>query len=104
MVEGEALDNVVEDDDIDYIKYNVEGSECEAIRGSVNTVNRCSPTMLISLYHRNEDLFALPLLLHELFPQYRGFYLRRFCGIPAWDLNLYMTKENIIPTGGDIER
>lgn len=92
-VEGEALDCVIDGKHVDYIKYDVEGSEREALLGSVNTIRQSEPTMLVSLYHRNEDLFALPLLIHELFPQYRGFYLRRFCGIPAWDLNLYMTKK-----------
>ena len=94
-VEGEAPDAVLEGEDVDYIKYDVEGSEREALLGSVKTVSRCEPTLLVSLYHRNEDLFSLPLLLHELFPTYKGFYLRRFCGIPAWDLNLYMTKDVI---------
>ena len=94
-VEGEALDHVLNGKKVDYIKYDVEGSEREAIEGSIQTIRQWHPTLLVSLYHRNEDLFALPLLLHELFPDYRGFYLRRFAGIPAWDLNLYLTKEEI---------
>lgn len=94
-VEGEAPDVVLADEDVNYIKYDVEGSEREALLGSVKTVERCAPTLLVSLYHRNEDLFSLPILLHDLFPAYKGFYLRRFCGIPAWDLNLYLTKEAI---------
>lgn len=92
-VEGESLDRVLNGKNVDYIKYDVEGSEREAILGSVDTIRRSYPTLLVSLYHRNEDLFALPLMLHELFPEYRGIYLRRFGGIPAWDLNLYMTKK-----------
>ena len=93
VVEGEALDAVVGEDTVDYIKYDVEGSEQEAILGSVKTIEREMPTLLVSLYHRNEDLFALPLLIRELFPGYRGFYLRRMAGVPAWDLNLYVKKE-----------
>lgn len=90
-VEGEAIDHILDGISVDYIKYDVEGSEREAILGSVETIRRSYPTLLVSLYHRNEDLFSLPLLLHELFPQYRGMFLRRFGGIPAWDLNLYLT-------------
>lgn len=96
VVEGEALDNVLDGKKVDYIKYDVEGSEYEAIMGSVQTIRKSYPTLLVSLYHRNEDLFSLSLLLHELFPEYRGIYLRRFGGIPAWDLNLYLTKEPIV--------
>ncbi|MBQ9761415.1 MAG: FkbM family methyltransferase [Clostridia bacterium] len=92
-VEGEALDTLLDGRTVDYIKYDVEGSEYEAIMGSRATIERCYPTLLVSLYHRNEDLFRLPLLLHEMFPDYQGIYLRRFGGIPAWDLNLYLTRQ-----------
>lgn len=73
---------------VDYIKYDVEGSEKEAINGARNIILRNKPEMLISLYHRSEDLFALPLQIHKLNPDYK-MYLRRFPYIPAWDLNLY---------------
>ena len=92
-VRAEPLDRVLNGASVDYIKYDVEGSEREALLGSVNTVRTHLPTMLVSLYHRNEDLFALPLLVRELFPDYRGYYLRRMRGVPAWDLNLYVKKD-----------
>ena len=76
------------DDRIDYIKYDVEGAEAEALRGSRSLIARYAPALLVSAYHRSEDIFALPLLVHELNPRYR-LYLRRMAGVPAWDLNLY---------------
>lgn len=84
----EALDGLVGDAQIDYIKYDVEGAEYEALLGSAGTIARCRPELLVSLYHRGEDLFRLPALLRQLCPGYR-FYLRRMAGIPAWDVNLY---------------
>ena len=97
MVEVKALplDRVLDGARVDYIKYDVEGSEREALDGSIKTLTAHIPTLLVSLYHRSEDLFALPLHLHKIAPQYRGFYLRRMRGIPAWDINLYVTKEEI---------
>ena len=80
---------------MDYVKYDVEGSEREAILGSRRTLDHYAPTLLVSLYHRSEDLFSLPLLLHREHPQYTSFYLRRFGGVPAWDLNLYVKKEQV---------
>ena len=77
--------------DADYIKYDVEGAEKEALLGSVKTVSASSPDMLISLYHRSEDFFSLPILANELFSGY-SMYLRRFEYVPAWDINLYMIK------------
>ena len=96
-IEARSLDAVLAGAAVDYIKYDVEGAEREALLGSDETIRAYLPTLLVSLYHRNEDLFALPLLIRERFPDYRGFYLRRFAGIPAWDLNLYVRKEKLLP-------
>ena len=92
-IEVDALDNVlvalgVDDQPVEYIKFDVEGSEAEAMAGCAQTIQKHRPVLCISLYHRSEDLFALPLLLHRMAPDYRLF-LRRKAGIPAWDLNLY---------------
>lgn len=87
-----TLDSVLDGRRVDYIKYDVEGSEYEALVGSLKTIRRYSPDLLVSVYHRNEDLFRLPLFLHTVDPEYR-FYLRRFAYVPAWDLNLYVLKE-----------
>ena len=92
-VKAMPLDSVLDGAPIDYIKYDVEGSEREALDGSRQTLAEHAPTLLVSLYHRSEDIFALPLHVHKIAPHYNGFYLRRLCGIPAWDLNLYVTKE-----------
>ena len=94
MVEVKALplDCVLNGARVDYIKYDVEGSEREAIDGSRETLIQHAPTLLVSLYHRSEDMFALPLHIRKIAPHYSGFYLRRMAGVPAWDINLYVTK------------
>lgn len=94
-VKAQPLDSVLDGARVDYIKYDVEGSEREALDGSQKTLTAHSPTLLVSLYHRSEDLFALPLHIQKIAPHYRGFYLRRLRGIPAWDLNLYVTEKEI---------
>lgn len=87
-VEARSLDSILDGARVDYIKYDVEGAEREALLGSKRTIAAHRPTLCVSAYHRSEDLFALPLLLEALCPDYR-FYLRRRRGVPAWDLNLY---------------
>lgn len=77
---------------LDYIKYDVEGCEYEALSASAETIKRLSPSMLISAYHKSEDIFALPLLAEGLCsasPFEYKFYLRRLRGVPAFDINLY---------------
>ncbi len=84
-------------ENVDLIKYDVEGDEYEAIIGSVNTINKYSPALSVSVYHRSEDIFKLPILIKKLCPDYR-LYLRRVPCIPAWDISLIAVpndKENI---------
>lgn len=80
---------------VDYIKYDVEGAEREALIGSRETIQNGHPTLMVSLYHRSEDLFSLPLQIKRDHPEYQGYYLRRLRGIPAWDINLYVTKDEV---------
>jgi FkbM family methyltransferase len=86
-------DTILKDEPrVDYMKYDVEGSEKEALLGSIRTIERCTPALLVSVYHRSEDIFSLPILVHSLCKDYK-LYLRRFRGIPAWDINLYAVKK-----------
>ena len=87
-----SVDSVLDGEQIDYIKYDVEGSEKEALLGSAQTIKEYAPKLLVSLYHRSEDMFVLPELVKELNPDY-SLYLRRFPYVPAWDLNLYAIKK-----------
>lgn len=80
------------DTPVDFIKYDVEGAEAEALRGSRMVLKAHALALLVSIYHRSEDLFELPLLVKELNPAYR-LYLRRMVGVPAWDINLYAVAE-----------
>ena len=92
FLKSNSLDNLLSGKSIDHIKYDVEGSEREALLGSAQTIKAHAPKLLVSLYHRSEDMFALPELVEELNSEYT-LYLRRFSYIPAWDLNLYAIKK-----------
>lgn len=84
----ESLDNVLMGRGLDYIKYDVEGAERQALIGSKEVISKYRPHLLVSAYHRSRDLFDLPFLIKELNSDYK-LYLRRFTYIPAWDLNIY---------------
>ncbi len=88
QIEAERPDAVLDGASVDFIKYDVEGAEREALLGTSHTVAACKPRLLVSLYHRTEDLYDLPMLVKSLCPDYR-LYLRRFRYVPAWDINLY---------------
>ena len=71
----------------DFIKYDVEGAEYEAIIGSERFIKE-GASVCAALYHRPEDLFRLPLLLKKMNPAY-SFRLVRARYYPAWELNLF---------------
>ena len=71
-----------------FIKYDVEGSEKQAIDGAKKTITAHRPKLSVALYHRNEDMFAIPLQIAELNRKYK-FYMRHHPYIPDWDTNLY---------------
>lgn len=76
---------------VDYIKYDVEGAEREAIIGSEETIARYEPCLLVSLYHRSRDIFELINYFSENYPFYKLHLCRLKC-LPAWEINLIAVK------------
>ena len=73
----------------DYIKYDVEGAELEALIGSDETIERARPVLLVSLYHRSRDIFEIPNYLADKYPFYK-MCLRRLRCLPAWEIDLLL--------------
>lgn len=86
-IDANSLDNILHGFAVDYIKYDVEGAEMQALLGSAQTIKNYAPELCVSLYHRSEDIFLLPTLVNHLNPDYK-LYLRRGKYLPAWDINL----------------
>lgn len=74
----------------DYIKYDVEGAELEALMGSNATIIRHAPALLVSLYHKSKDIFSLINYLGERYPNYKMTLHRLRC-VPAWEIDLILT-------------
>ena len=83
-----SVDHILRGEPATFIKYDVEGSERQAIEGARKTISAHRPRLSVALYHRNEDMFALLLQIAKINPKYR-FYLRHHPYIPDWDTNLY---------------
>jgi FkbM family methyltransferase len=65
LVEQHRLDRV------DVIKLDVEGAEAQALHGARQTLERMRPALHVSIYHRPNDLFELPLMLDDWLDGYR---------------------------------
>ncbi len=81
-----AADDVIKEQ-ATLIKLDVEGSEREALLGARRHIAG-GAKLICSLYHRNEDMFELPLLIKSMNPNLK-FYVRHQLYIPAWETNLY---------------
>lgn len=88
----DSLDHILAGEKATILKLDVEGAEREALLGAQETIARHRPSMILSAYHRTEDLFALPLLALELYGgKQPELYLRRPPYVPPWDI-VYLLK------------
>lgn len=69
----EALDGIAPT----YMKFDIEGSEADALDGGRNTIVRHRPKMAVCVYHLPDHLWSIPLRLDELLPDSR-FTLRTY--------------------------
>lgn len=72
---------------IDYIKYDVEGAELEALQGSDKVISEYKPTLLVSAYHRSCDIFTLINYINNKYKFY-NIYLLRLRAVPAWEIDI----------------
>ncbi len=74
------------------IKADIEGAEADMLAGARETLAVDLPKLLLSAYHRSEDLFRLPLLIKEIAAPCR-LYLKRQPCFPCWEVNIYVIPD-----------
>lgn len=87
-VEATDLDSLLQGAPVTLLKMDIEGSESKALAGAAHTIITWRPKLYVCAYHRNEDLFSLPLQILNLCPDYK-LYFRHSPYIPAWESNFY---------------
>ena len=81
------IDSLI-DDKITLLKMDIEGAELRALEGCEKTIKSLHPKLYICAYHRNEDMFSLPMKIWEYDESYK-IYFRHSLYIPAWESNFY---------------
>lgn len=71
-----------------FIKIDSEGCELEILSASPEILQKYKPKLNIAAYHKNEDIFKLPILINQINPCYK-IHLRHHPYIPAWDTVFY---------------
>ena len=88
LIQSEPLDSLLVNESPTYIKMDIEGAEIEALEGASRTISMHLPTLAISVYHLQNHIWNVPLLIHSLSNNYK-FYLRRYTPRVLDDLVLY---------------
>ncbi len=60
---------------ISFLKMDIEGSEKDAILGAANHIREAYPKLAICIYHLISDLWEIPLMIKQMFPDYDHFEL-----------------------------
>lgn len=81
IVLDEALENAT------YLKMDIEGSEIDTLKGAAGIIRKCRPALAVCVYHKQDDLWKIPLLIHGIQPGY-SFFLRPHLN-EMWDLVCY---------------
>ena len=79
-VEVAAMDDILFDKAVTFIKMDVEGSEYNALCGARRIIEKNKPKLAICVYHKPEDIWEIPEIILDMNPDYR-LYLRHYsCG------------------------
>ncbi|MDD5169363.1 MAG: FkbM family methyltransferase [Syntrophales bacterium] len=70
-----------------YIKMDIEGAEFDALIGGRKVIEDTHPALAISVYHKQDHLWRIPLLIQSYSEHYR-FFLRPH-GEEGWDTICY---------------
>ena len=71
LVDIDTIDSVLSNENIGFIKMDIEGSEKKALLGARTHIEKEKPNMMISVYHKVQDIIEIPVLLLEMNPNYR---------------------------------
>lgn len=67
----DTLDHLLGDKKVTFIKMDIEGAEQPALAGARGLIQTQHPRLAICTYHNLEDMLRIPLVIHELCPDYR---------------------------------
>ncbi len=70
VAQVDCLDDMI-DGKITYLKMDIEGAEYNALCGAEKLIKKYHPKLAICLYHKEDDLWEIPLLIHKMVPEYK---------------------------------
>jgi FkbM family methyltransferase len=87
-----SLDSKLLDVPVSFIKMDIEGSELDTLAGAHRLIEKNTPILAVCSYHKQSDLWNIPLFIHNLSPDY-SFHLRPH-DLEGWDVVCYAVPTN----------
>ena len=95
LVDVRPLDDLCGASRPSFIIMDIEGAEYDALLGARGIVQSLRPILAVCVYHIQDHLWKLPLLMYDMFPDYR-MYLRTYEG-DGWQAVAYaVPKERVL--------
>jgi hypothetical protein len=101
LVQCISLDEYFRGTRLDYVKFDIEGAERDALSGTWSLIERDRPSIALAIYHRPEDIFDLPLTVMTRTRGYR--YFLRSHDHDGIDFVLYAIPEENLAATAKIE-
>lgn len=77
VLDVDSVDHILDGEAVTTIKMDIEGAEYDAILGMEKTLQN-HPVLMVSIYHKVEDLFRLQLLIEKMCPNVYDYYIRHY--------------------------
>ena len=76
-----ALDQIIKQEHVSFIKMDIEGAELKALHGARRTIAENKPLLAICVYHKPEDFVEIAEYIKSIEPEYK-LYLRQYGTLP----------------------
>jgi len=86
-IECRRIDDLAHVEAPTFIKMDIEGAEPDALEGARSTIRKARPILAVCAYHKCEHLWKIPLLMHDILPDYE-IHLRRYAE-ECWETVYY---------------
>lgn len=71
-----------------FIKMDIEGAECDALKGAAETIRCYEPDLAICVYHKPEDMYLVGNIILDICNKYTFYFKKHH---PQWEGVLYAT-------------
>ena len=82
-VMGIAVDDVLQNKKITFVKMDIEGAEYNALSGMKHIIKKNTPLLAICVYHLRDDFYKLTDLVESILPNEYKYYFRQYRYTPT---------------------